>query len=117
MAVLYVCQNRARLNSASNASALSPLRKMGWRRFTVSLFWQLDIIGMALLAAALSLTLTPMSIAEGGKFHWQDMCIIAPMVAGALCIPVFIFWEYYATYPMMPFRVSLRCSLWSIEPS
>lgn len=84
---------------------------LGARRLASSLFWQLDVIGVILLLALLALILVPLTLAGGVIETWQTAHIIAPLVIGFLCIPVFIFWEIKSPHPMIPFNVSpIECN-------
>lgn len=64
---------------------------------------QLDVVGIGLMVAILTLILTPLTIAEGEVSKWRNPIVIAPLAVGSLCIPVFIYWETYrARYPFVP---------------
>ncbi|CAO3618017.1 unnamed protein product [Cunninghamella blakesleeana] len=82
---------------------------------TVILFWRLDIIGIFLLAAMLSLLLIPLTIAGGVGSRWNHADVISMLVIGFAIVPVFVVWESkYAKYPCIPFhllknRVVLTC--------
>ncbi|CAE6422239.1 unnamed protein product [Rhizoctonia solani] len=71
----------------------------------IELTWQLDIIGMILLAAMLSLVLLPLTLAGGTKDTWKSAHIIVMLVIGVVvCIPAFLVWEIkFAKYPAVPF--------------
>ncbi|KAI8070829.1 ferrichrome-type siderophore transporter [Gongronella butleri] len=70
------------------------------------LFWQLDIIGVILLAAVLCLLLIPLTLAGGVSSSWHQPDIIAMLVIGFVCIPIFVFWELkFAKHPCIPFRL------------
>ncbi|CAO3618789.1 unnamed protein product [Cunninghamella blakesleeana] len=79
------------------------------------LFWRLDIIGILLLAAMLSLLLIPLTIAGGVGSRWANADVISMIVIGFAIIPVFVVWESkFAKYPCIPFhllknRVVLTC--------
>ncbi|CAE7208335.1 unnamed protein product [Rhizoctonia solani] len=71
----------------------------------IELTWQLDVIGMILLAAMLSLVLLPLTLAGGAKETWKSAHIITMLVIGVvICIPAFFVWEIkFAKYPAVPF--------------
>lgn len=86
----------------------------GWALVKV-LFWQLDVIGLVLLTSVLGLTLTPLTLA-GGKVpqaHWAEARIIIPLVVGTLSIPVFIWWQTKAPFPLIPFHVSHKAVVYT----
>ena len=62
----------------------------GWKLVKV-LFWQLDVIGLALLTSLLGLTLTPLTLA-GGKpqAHWREAKIFTPIAFGVASDAAFI---------------------------
>ena len=81
---------------------------LGFRRLSTSLFWQLDVVGVVLLIAVFALILVPLTIAGGVKTEWKTAHVIAPLVVGVLCIPVFILWEKNCRHPMVPFKVRIN---------
>lgn len=105
MVSLYIVHRRAKKAGALDAYR-SPLQLLGPRRFLIELFWQLDVIGIILLIAVFALLLVPFTIAGGAKTQWQTAKVIAPLVVGVLCIPVWIVWEMKCKHPMVPFKVS-----------
>ncbi|WVO20323.1 uncharacterized protein IAS62_001617 [Cryptococcus decagattii] len=68
----------------------SPLRTLGDRHMWADIFWQIDVIGLLLLAAVLSLILLPFTLAGGVGSIWRTARVIAPLVVG---------------HPMLPFRI------------
>ncbi|KAJ0417999.1 major facilitator superfamily domain-containing protein [Aspergillus carlsbadensis] len=76
------------------------------------LFWQLDVPGIVLLIASLALLLTPLTIAGGESPKWRTAHIIAPLVIGFLCIPVFVFWQMRAPHPLVPFSFLKDRGVW-----
>lgn len=48
----------------------------------------------------------PFTLAGGIQAKWHTAPVIAPLVVGILCIPVFVIWEMKAPHPMLPFHVS-----------
>ncbi|KAK1998618.1 major facilitator superfamily transporter [Colletotrichum falcatum] len=84
------------------------------KRAAVDLFHQLDAIGLAILIAAFSFTLAPLTLAGGTASHWKSPGIIAPLTLGLACIPTFILWESrYAQVPLIPFRLLKDRGVWS----
>ncbi|KAG2178275.1 hypothetical protein INT44_001425 [Umbelopsis vinacea] len=69
-------------------------------------FWQMDVIGVILLTAMLSLILIPLTVAGGVKANWQQPYIIIMLVFGVICIPLFVIWESkFARHPCVPFKL------------
>ena len=85
----------------------TPLQIWGAKKLAVGLFWQLDVVGIILLIAVFGLILVPLTLAGGVQSTWSQGKIIAPLVIGVLCIPVWIWWEKTCPHPMVPFHVSL----------
>ncbi|KAF3915285.1 hypothetical protein AA313_de0201546 [Arthrobotrys entomopaga] len=73
--------------------APSAVREMGWGRFLVRTFWDLDIIGMLLFTAALCLILIPLTLGAGASGKWKNPSLIAMLVVGGVCLIVFPFFE------------------------
>jgi MFS transporter, SIT family, siderophore-iron:H+ symporter len=73
---------------------------------------QIDAPGLFLLAGALALILTPISLAGGVTAKWQSANIIAPIVFGFLFIPAFVLWELRAPQPIIPFSHIRNRSVW-----
>ena len=90
-------------SSATQAPRWIPVRQ---------LFWQLDVPGIILLIASLALLLTPLTIAGGESPKWRTAHVIAPLVIGFLCIPVFIFWQMRAPHPLIPFSFLKDRGVW-----
>ncbi|RMZ83116.1 hypothetical protein DV738_g1206, partial [Chaetothyriales sp. CBS 135597] len=80
----------------------TPLQQHGSKGFATYLFWQLDVIGIILLIAVFALILTPFTIAGGASTKWKQAHIIAPLVVGICCLPVFILWELRSPHPLVP---------------
>lgn len=81
--------------------------------FLIELFWLLDVIGIVLLVALLALALVPFTLASGVKKTWQQPHIIAPLVVGILCIPIFVLWELRAPKPLEPFPLLEKRAVWA----
>jgi MFS transporter, SIT family, siderophore-iron:H+ symporter len=101
IAILFAAGHRARKGSSDTQY---PLHFRHRAITTVKdLFWQLNVIGLILLTAALAMILIPLTLAGGVMEKWKDARIVAPPVAGFLCIPAFVVWERRAPFLMMPF--------------
>lgn len=84
-----------------------PIRLLGVGKFAKELFWYLDVVGILLLIAFLALILVPFTIAGATAEQWKTAKILAPLIIGLICLPLFVIWERsYARYPMVPFKVS-----------
>jgi MFS transporter, SIT family, siderophore-iron:H+ symporter len=108
---LYIAHRRAK-NTADLEDYKTPFKMLGGKNLTVSLFWQLDVIGIILLIAVLALILVPLTIAGGLSTKWQTAHVIAPLVVGLCCIPVFIVWERKAPHPLVPFHLLKDRAVW-----
>ncbi|KAF2814399.1 MFS general substrate transporter [Mytilinidion resinicola] len=111
IAALWIAHRRAkRSNDLDNYR--TPYQMLGFKRLSVSLFWQLDVIGIILLIAVLALILVPLTIAGGYSTKWQTAHVIAPLVIGILCIPAFVCWERWSPHPLVPFRLLKDRAVW-----
>ncbi|CAK7244658.1 MAG: ferrioxamine B transporter [Sporothrix thermara] len=93
------------------SSALQLDRGIG--TFLVDLFWRLDVVGIILMIAVFALILVPFTLAGGVHSQWQEAHIIAPLVVGIVCIPVFVFWEMRAPHPLVPFVLMKDRGVWA----
>ncbi|GAB1194328.1 hypothetical protein APSETT444_003572 [Aspergillus pseudonomiae] len=92
---------------ASAETYTHPIRLLGAKKFAKELFWYLDVMGILLLIAFLALILVPFTIAGAAAEQWKTAKILAPLIIGLFCLPLFVIWERsYARYPMVPFKVS-----------
>lgn len=82
----------------------------GLKHFLLDVFWRMDVLGIILLIAVFALILVPFTLAGGNTEQWKQAKIIAPLVIGVLCVPLWIVWESKCRYPMVPFKV--RTILW-----
>ncbi|KAF2400833.1 hypothetical protein EJ06DRAFT_476754 [Trichodelitschia bisporula] len=57
------------------------------------LWFEMDVFGLLLLSAAISLVLIPLTLAASAKGGWNNASIIAMLVVGGVCLVVFPFWE------------------------
>ncbi|KAL5403476.1 ferrioxamine B transporter [Paraphaeosphaeria minitans] len=90
----------------------TPNQIYGPNKIAIALFWQLDVIGIILLIAVFGLILVPFTLAGGESTTWGQAHIIAPLVIGILCIPVWIMWEKVAPHPMLPFHLFKDRAVW-----
>ena len=95
------------------ASKLHLLPPSPWADVSVgkgakNLWFELDIFGLLLLSAAISLILLPLTLAAGAKGGWRNASIIAMIVIGCVCLVVFPLWEAsskLAPRPFLPLRL------------
>ncbi|CEN61142.1 hypothetical protein ASPCAL07806 [Aspergillus calidoustus] len=84
----------------------------GTKKFLVEIFWRMDILGIILLIAVFALILVPFTLAGSNPDQWKQAKIIAPLVIGVLCIPVWIYWEKTCKHPMIPFKLLKDRAVW-----
>lgn len=108
---LLVSGRRAK-RAGNLASFRTPFQSLGARQLAIEIFWQLDIVGVILVAAVLSLILVPLTLAGGVTETWKTAHIITPLVIGVLLIPVFILWEKNCKHPMVPFPLLKDRGVW-----
>ncbi|OCK83870.1 siderophore iron transporter 1 [Lepidopterella palustris CBS 459.81] len=111
IASLLIIHRRAR-RRVGLVDYKTPYQMLGFRRLAISLFWQLDVIGIALLIAIFALILVPFTIAGGIHTEWKTAHVIVPLVVSGLCIPVFIMWERWSPHPMVPFKLLKDRAVW-----
>lgn len=79
--------------------------------FVVSLwkdiFWQLDLVGLILVAGAFIMILLPFTLYGGVGSSWASASAIAPVVVGVVVVlPLFVVWDMkFARHPAVPFRL------------
>ncbi|KAL5048482.1 siderophore iron transporter mirC [Aspergillus fruticulosus] len=56
-------------------------------------WYDLDVFGLTLLSAAVTLILVPLTLAANTKNGWKSNSIIAMIVAGIVCLILLPFWE------------------------
>jgi MFS transporter, SIT family, siderophore-iron:H+ symporter len=95
------------------AKHASAYEQLGFGRLAVALFWQLDVIGIILLIAVFSLILVPFTIAGSTEAQWKAGHIIAMLVVGVCCLPVFIWWESRAQHALVPFHLLRDRGAWA----
>ncbi|KAF9872375.1 major facilitator superfamily transporter [Colletotrichum karsti] len=99
---LIIVGRRAKRMGLLN-SYQSSFHALGFKDFMIQLFWQLDVVGIILVIAVFALVLVPLTIAGGFDTQWREPHVIAPLVIGVCCIPVFVWWERKAKHPLVPF--------------
>ncbi|KAI5959647.1 hypothetical protein CANMA_004083, partial [Candida margitis] len=57
--------------------------------------------------------LVPLTLAGGTSEKWKQGNIIAPIVVGAVLLPVFAVWEYFAKDPIIPITLMKDRGIWS----
>ena len=72
-----------------------------------NLWYEIDLMGLLLLSAAISLILIPLTLAAKAKSGWHNASIIAMLVVGCVCLVVFPVWESSRKFAPHPF-ISLR---------
>lgn len=74
----------------------------GWVHILYQAFMEVDVIGIVLLAFALSLILLPLSLYKSAENQWRNPSIIAMFIVGGVILGMFVVYEiYYAPYPCM----------------
>lgn len=94
------------------ADRLHHLPSSPWKGQSVTggfknLWYELDVMGLLLLSAAISLILIPLTLAATAKGHWHNASIIAMIVVGCICLLAFPTWESSHKLAPRPF-LSLR---------
>lgn len=92
-------------------SAAYAAPKAPWKQRLVSIFWQLDLVGLILLVAGFGLFLVTITIANNGVAGWNDAHSIAMLVLGGVLSIAFFFWERYgAKHPLLPIWLLKECA-------
>ncbi|KAK7421268.1 ferrioxamine B transporter [Neonectria magnoliae] len=91
----------------------STFKQLGFQNFSIALFWMLDVVGIILIIAIFALILVPLTIAGGFQAKWNAPQVVAPLVIGFVCIPVFIIWELRAPHPLVPFTLMKDRAIWA----
>lgn len=77
-------------------------------------FWKVDLMGCFLVVAFLGLLLVPLTLAGGQSSKWKSAHIIAPIVCGFICIPIFVVWEgKFARHPFIPVVLLKDRGIWA----
>lgn len=74
---------------------------------------RLDILGILLTVAVFALILVPITIAGGFETSWKSPHVLAPLVIGVCMIPAFIYWQWRAPHPLVPFRIMKDRAIWA----
>ncbi|KAF2013596.1 siderochrome-iron transporter-like protein Sit1 [Aaosphaeria arxii CBS 175.79] len=98
--------------SGALESYKTPYQLHGGKNLIVALFWALDVPGIILMIAVFGCILVPFTLAGGVQSQWGTAKVIAPLVIGILCVPVFIFWERKAPHPMIPLHLLKDRAVW-----
>ncbi|KAJ8097158.1 Sit1p [Lipomyces tetrasporus] len=94
-------------------------RKLTAKEHIYKIFWEMDLIGVILFAAALALFLIPFTLAGGVQSEWKKANIIVPLVIGFFLFPTFAVWEVYAQrkssniMPLFPGHMLKDRGVWS----
>ena len=107
MLALFLAHWRAK-KRVGLANYKTPYKMLGAGQLATALFWQLDVVGVLLMIAVFALILTPLAIAGGVQEQWKTAHVLAPLVIGICCVPVFVLWERRSPHPMVPFHVGAR---------
>ncbi|KAL2815812.1 major facilitator superfamily domain-containing protein [Aspergillus cavernicola] len=83
----------------------SIFKAYGAKQFLIEIFWRMDVLGIILLIAVFALILVPFTLAGSDTNQWKQARILAPLVIGVCCIPVWIMWERTCKHPMIPFKL------------
>jgi MFS family permease len=71
----------------------SPIRGRGMGQVIKNFAIDIDLFGLLLFSAAVSLILLPLTLAPRAKGQWNNESMIAMLVIGAVCLLLFPFWE------------------------
>jgi SIT family siderophore-iron:H+ symporter-like MFS transporter len=115
LVMLFLAQHRA-YRAGTLRDYKTPFAQYGAAGLAKELFWQLDVIGIILMIAVFALILVPLTLAGGVSSNadtWKQAHILAPLVVGFCCIPVFIIWEMKARYPLVPFHLLKNRGVWA----
>ncbi|KAH7325384.1 major facilitator superfamily domain-containing protein [Rhizoctonia solani] len=105
---LFAAERRAEKKGeiASDSSSEEPKSSRSSLRLLKEFTVQMDIVGLILVGLIFGLILFPISLAKTVHGGWSNASIIAMLVVGVACIPVFIIWErYFATQAIMSKRL------------
>ncbi|KAI9749193.1 MAG: Nuclear import receptor [Chaenotheca gracillima] len=94
--------------NSRKAARLGLLPPAPWKgtskgRFLRNLWFDLDVMGLIWLSAALALILLPLSLAASAKNGWKNGSMIAMVVVGVVCACIFPFWERSKRFAPTPF--------------
>ncbi|KAK0392900.1 hypothetical protein NLU13_2394 [Sarocladium strictum] len=106
---MLVLDRQAKQANAEHEHGTSPFRL----RSVQDLLWELDVIGVLILTAALAMTLVPLTLAGGQDSKWQDAGILAPLIIGVLLLPAFVLWESRTISPVLPLHLLRDRTVWA----
>ncbi len=109
---LFVMNRRAH-KSGQLAEISTPFQRLSFGEKMRELFWLLDVIGIILLIAVFALILVPLTLAGGFAAKWKAAHILAPLIIGFLCLPLFVLWEMRAPHPIVPLHLLADRSIWA----
>jgi SIT family siderophore-iron:H+ symporter-like MFS transporter len=101
---LWIVEHRAK-KAAGPTNHRGPYQLLGAKRFIITVFWELDTIGIIILITVFALILLPLTITSRESAQWKTAKIIVPLVIGVLGVPIWIYWESHCKHPMIPFNV------------
>ncbi|RCK59046.1 Siderophore iron transporter ARN1 [Candida viswanathii] len=97
-----------------NREISQEFKKSNIGKLLVSLFWEVDLVGMILIMVSLCCILIPFTIAGGVRAQWQRAAIIVPLVIGVLLIPGTMLWEArFAKSPILPLPLLRDRGVWA----
>ncbi len=90
---------------AAKLGHLPPSPLKGQKSFSTlkSLWYELDVMGLLLLSAAIALILIPLTLAATAKGGWSNPSIIAMLVIGCVCLVATPLWEMSPKLAPKPF--------------
>ena len=80
------------------------------------LWYELDILGLLILSAGVSLILIPLTLAAKATGRWHDPKIIATLITGVVCLSALPWWEAarrLAPTPFLSLRLLTNCTVLS----
>lgn len=112
---LFMAHRRAKKHE-DLSSYRTPYQMLGPLKLAVALFWQLDVISIILIVAALGCLLVPFTLTDnsfaGGQQSWVQVHILLPLILGVLLFPVFLWWQTKSPHPMVPFKLVKDRAVW-----
>lgn len=105
--LMFILGRQARGAASAKVNRRSVLQTLA------TLFWELDIVGVLILTAALAMTLIPLTLAGGVSSRWRDAGILSPVVIGFVLFPVFVLWERQTSHPLVPFTLLKDRTVWA----
>ena len=84
--------------NSRRAGRLGLIGRPPWEGLKISTFLrtiavELDLVGLLLLSAALSLILMPLNLAANARDGWRNERILTMLIVGGLCAVSFVLWE------------------------